>query len=131
MTCRERTAADAQHGGMHERQAGQAVPGRREAGWSDDRGDRELDRSRVERQWRLELGEIRKRTEAGRTGIYILFGSNADGDSVAYIGESDNVGKRLVEHDSRKDFWDEVHHHHLEGCQPHQRPRPLPRVANW
>ena len=57
---------------------------------------------------RLELGEIRKRTEAGRTGIYILFGSNADGDSVAYIGESDNVGKRLVEHDSRKDFWDEV-----------------------
>lgn len=57
---------------------------------------------------RLELGEIRKRTEAGRTGIYILFGSNSEGDSVAYIGESDNVGKRLVEHDSKKDFWDEV-----------------------
>ncbi|MGO1285658.1 MAG: GIY-YIG nuclease family protein [Brachybacterium sp.] len=57
---------------------------------------------------RLELGEIRKRTEAGRTGIYILFGSNAEGDAVAYIGESDNVGKRLVNHDSKKDFWDEV-----------------------
>lgn len=57
---------------------------------------------------RLELGEIRKRAEAGRTGIYILFGTNAEGDDVAYIGESDNVGKRLVEHDSKKDFWDEV-----------------------
>lgn len=57
---------------------------------------------------RLELGEIRKRTEASRTGIYILFGSNAEGDDVAYIGESDNVGKRLVDHDSKKDFWDEV-----------------------
>lgn len=57
---------------------------------------------------RLELGEIRKRIEASRTGIYILFGSNAEGDNVAYIGESDNVGKRLVDHDSKKDFWDEV-----------------------
>ena len=28
---------------------------------------------------RLELGEIRKRAEAGRTGIRILFGSNAEG----------------------------------------------------
>lgn len=57
---------------------------------------------------RLELGEIRKRAEAGRTGIYILFGANAEGDDVAYIGESDNVGKRLAEHDIKKDFWDEV-----------------------
>ncbi|MDN5600155.1 MAG: GIY-YIG nuclease family protein [Brachybacterium sp.] len=57
---------------------------------------------------RLELGEIRKRAEAGRTGIYILFGSDAEGDSVAYVGQSDNVGKRLGEHNSEKDFWDEV-----------------------
>lgn len=57
---------------------------------------------------RLEVGEIRKRHEAGRTGIYILFGTNAEGDDVAYIGESDNVGKRLGEHDIQKDFWDEV-----------------------
>lgn len=57
---------------------------------------------------RTDLGEIRKRSEAGRTGIYILFGVNAEGDRIAYIGESDDVGKRLIHHDSKKDFWDEV-----------------------
>jgi len=57
---------------------------------------------------RLELGEIRTRTEARRTGIYILFGTGDDDERIAYIGESDNVGKRLGEHDSKKDFWDEV-----------------------
>lgn len=57
---------------------------------------------------RLELGEIRTRPEAGRTGIYILFGTGDDDERIAYIGESDNVGKRLVDHDAKKDFWDEV-----------------------
>ncbi|MEE1651382.1 GIY-YIG nuclease family protein [Brachybacterium sp. J144] len=57
---------------------------------------------------RLELGEIRTRPEASRTGIYILFGTGDDDERVAYIGESDNVGKRLVDHDAKKDFWDEV-----------------------
>jgi hypothetical protein len=57
---------------------------------------------------RLELGEIRNRSEASRTGIYILFGTGEDDERIAYIGESDNVGKRLVHHDAKKDFWDEV-----------------------
>ena len=57
---------------------------------------------------RLELGKIRARAEATRTGIYILFGTGPEGDRLAYIGQSDDVAKRLVSHDARKDFWDEV-----------------------
>lgn len=57
---------------------------------------------------RLELGEIRARPEAGRTGIYILLGTGEDDERIAYIGESDDVGKRLGNHDVEKDFWDEV-----------------------
>ena len=57
---------------------------------------------------RPELGAIRKRTEASRTGVYILFGTGEDDGRVAYIGESDDVGKRLLDHEKKKDFWDEV-----------------------
>lgn len=57
---------------------------------------------------RKELGEIRRRPEADRTGIYLLFGSNDGDEKIAYIGQSDNVGKRLMQHDAKKDFWDEV-----------------------
>ncbi|UEJ82929.1 GIY-YIG nuclease family protein [Brachybacterium halotolerans subsp. kimchii] len=57
---------------------------------------------------RIDLGEIRTRTEATRTGIYILFGAGPDGDPLAYIGQSDDVAKRLANHDAKKDFWSEV-----------------------
>lgn len=57
---------------------------------------------------RLELGKIRARAEAARTGVYVLFGTGADGDRLAYIGQSDTVATRLVNHDAKKDFWDEV-----------------------
>ena len=36
-----------------------------------------------------------------KTGIYILFGMDTH-----YIGESDDLYKRLVDHDRQKDFWD-------------------------
>lgn len=60
---------------------------------------------------RLELGKIRARSEAARTGVYVLFGTGADGNRLAYIGQSDTVATRLVNHDAKdakKDFWDEV-----------------------
>lgn len=49
------------------------------------------------------IGDIRRRLEAQRTGVYLLLG-----DGVAYIGQSDNVATRLAQHDQRKDFWNEV-----------------------
>ncbi len=51
-----------------------------------------------------------KRSELDRTGIYFLTGRDPkDPDTLQlYIGESDNVRKRLVQHnrDSGKDFWE-------------------------
>lgn len=59
---------------------------------------------------RERLQQILHREEAGRTGVYILFGADPDlpGKRQAYIGQSDSVRTRLKSHDSNKDFWDEV-----------------------
>lgn len=58
---------------------------------------------------REKLAEIRNRPEARRTGVYLLLGEDeGQGGRVAYIGQSDDVSNRLVQHDAKKDFWDEV-----------------------
>lgn len=57
---------------------------------------------------RLQLAKLGKREEARRTGVYLLIGQDpeAPAKSMVYIGESDNVYARLVQHDadSDKDF---------------------------
>ncbi|UEL27980.1 GIY-YIG nuclease family protein [Pseudarthrobacter sp. L1SW] len=62
---------------------------------------------------RSDLGALLKRPEASRTGIYILLGDDPEsmGGSLAYIGEGDDVAKRLYHHSRNedqggKDFWD-------------------------
>ena len=62
---------------------------------------------------RSDLADLLKRPEASRTGIYILLGDDpaALGGSLAYIGEGDDVGKRLYQHarpedQGGKDFWE-------------------------
>lgn len=62
---------------------------------------------------RSDLGALLKRPEASRTGIYILLGDDPDsmGGSLAYIGEGDDVSKRLYQHSRSedqggKDFWE-------------------------
>jgi hypothetical protein len=62
---------------------------------------------------RSDLAALLKRPEAGRTGIYILLGDdpNSLGGTIAYIGEGDDVSKRLYQHarpedQGGKDFWD-------------------------
>ena len=57
---------------------------------------------------RTDLKQIRQRVEAARTGVYLLFGTDEEDRRLAYIGQSDNVADRLVQHDAKKDFWDEV-----------------------
>jgi hypothetical protein len=56
------------------------------------------------------LPDLLKRSEITRTGIYLLTGPDPEVPSraLAYIGESDNVGKRLAQHnrDEDKDYWD-------------------------
>lgn len=58
---------------------------------------------------REKLAEIRNRPEARRPGVYLLLGEDErQGGRVAYIGQSDDVSNRLVQHDAKKEFWDEV-----------------------
>lgn len=64
---------------------------------------------------RSKLAELVQRPECGRTGVYFLVGPDPD-DSLrtrVYIGESDDVAKRLVTHNrpeeqGGKDFWERV-----------------------
>jgi hypothetical protein len=62
---------------------------------------------------RSDLAALLKRPEASRTGIYILIGEDPDsvGGLVTYVGEGDDVSKRLYQHarseeQGGKDFWD-------------------------
>lgn len=63
---------------------------------------------------RTDLGALVNRPEvAGRTGLYLLLGDDPEspGNTLAYIGESDDVAARLVQHarpeeQMGKDFWD-------------------------
>lgn len=59
---------------------------------------------------RAELGELLKRDEVQRTGLYLLLGEDesAVGEMRCYIGEADVVAERLRMHAKQKDFWDRV-----------------------
>ncbi|MFV0278067.1 MAG: GIY-YIG nuclease family protein [Parahaliea sp.] len=64
---------------------------------------------------RSRLGELLQRPEVGRTGIYFLVGPDPENNfrPLVYIGESDDVGKRLKQHNrpeeqGGKDFWERV-----------------------
>jgi len=64
---------------------------------------------------RSRLADLIQRAEARRTGVYFLTGTDPEASIKAqvYLGESDNVGKRLVQHNKSeesggKDFWDRV-----------------------
>jgi len=56
---------------------------------------------------RTQLSEALKRPEPKCTGVYLLLGEQ-DGEPLAYIGESDDVGQRLKSHDVNKDWWTSV-----------------------
>lgn len=62
---------------------------------------------------RSDLASLFGRKEVTRTGIYLLLGDDPEspGNTLAYIGEGDDVGKRLAAHgrseeQGGKDFWD-------------------------
>jgi hypothetical protein len=58
---------------------------------------------------RSQLADLAKRDEVRRTGVYFLVGPDPERPSrdKVYIGEGDNVLKRLIDHDKdpSKDFW--------------------------
>lgn len=57
---------------------------------------------------RQELDELAKRDEAIRPGVYFLIGNDVDtGEPSVYVGEAEEVAKRLKQHIS-KEFWNQV-----------------------
>ena len=55
---------------------------------------------------RSQLADFIKMPEAQQVGVYFLMGELSDGGLPrAYIGQSGNVGNRLVQHNQSKDFW--------------------------
>ena len=55
---------------------------------------------------RSQLGEFIKAPEAQQVGVYFLMGELSEaGLPRVYIGQSGNIGSRLVQHNQNKDFW--------------------------
>lgn len=64
---------------------------------------------------RTALGALVKRTDVKSTGVYLLIGEDPDalGGLKTYIGEADDVARRLIQHarpeeNGGKDFWEHV-----------------------
>lgn len=57
---------------------------------------------------RIKVKDCSDRAELQNPGIYILFGKNESNKELAYIGEAEIIYKRLVQHLTQKDFWNEV-----------------------
>ena len=57
---------------------------------------------------RKELDELSQRDESSRPGVYFLIGKDPEtGEDSAYVGEAEQVAKRLKQHLS-KDYWNQV-----------------------
>lgn len=57
---------------------------------------------------RINIKECGDRTDLGNTGVYLLLGKDEEGADQVYIGEAENVLKRLIQHLTQKDFWNET-----------------------
>lgn len=59
---------------------------------------------------RSKLASLLARDEVNRAGIYFLLGIdlNNSGEGLVYIGQSENIGRRLAQHskDAKKSFWE-------------------------
>ncbi|WP_306046254.1 GIY-YIG nuclease family protein [Nioella sp. MMSF_3534] len=54
---------------------------------------------------RTRLADGLRRAEAGQTGVYLLLGEDADGP-LAYVGEAEDMARRIGQHAREKDWWD-------------------------
>lgn len=56
---------------------------------------------------RTRIEAVFKRDELRRTGVYFLYGTDVEtGNLQIYIGEGDDISKRIQQHNKEKDFWD-------------------------
>jgi hypothetical protein len=57
---------------------------------------------------RIKVKDCSDRIDLTSTGVYLLLGKDEEGKDQVYIGEAESVLKRLTQHLSQKDFWNEV-----------------------
>ncbi|MCF7939848.1 MAG: GIY-YIG nuclease family protein [Spirochaetales bacterium] len=57
---------------------------------------------------RIKIKESSDRPDLENAGVYMLFGKDEEGESQVYMGEAENVLKRLESHVAEKDFWNEA-----------------------
>jgi hypothetical protein len=53
---------------------------------------------------RTQLSEALVRSEASYAGVYLLLGDQ-NGEPLAYVGEGEDIGGRIRQHDVRKEWW--------------------------
>lgn len=57
---------------------------------------------------RIKVKECSDRDDLYSPGVYLLFGKNEEGKDLVYIGEAENILKRISQHLNKKDFWNET-----------------------
>ena len=57
---------------------------------------------------RIKIKDCSDRKDLNTTGVYLLLGKNDDGKESVYIGEAETILKRLNQHLTQKDFWNET-----------------------
>ncbi len=57
---------------------------------------------------RIKMKECTDRNDLMNTGVYLLLGKDEEGKDLVYIGEAESIFKRLNQHLSQKDFWNET-----------------------
>jgi hypothetical protein len=57
---------------------------------------------------RIKIKDCSDRADLNDPGVYLLFGKDETGEDLVYIGEAESVLKRLTQHLTQKDFWNEA-----------------------
>ena len=57
---------------------------------------------------RIKVKDCNDRDDLVSTGVYLLFGKDEEGKDLVYIGEAESILKRLNQHLTQKDFWNET-----------------------
>jgi hypothetical protein len=57
---------------------------------------------------RIKIKDCSDRSDLINTGVYLLFGKNNEDQDQVYIGEAESILKRLGQHLTQKDFWNET-----------------------
>jgi hypothetical protein len=57
---------------------------------------------------RNKIKDCTDREDLVSTGVYLLFGKDEEGTDLVYIGEGEEILKRLIQHLPQKDFWHET-----------------------